>query len=626
APLSIKIKHADVIHKLQVNQHVPIWSMFSAAIAQRFGNKRSDCNTLTPRGTPSPCQFNFQPLVSLHLKVRLPTYLKLTVTLDSSTQADFDELWHEALSVTAQSYQTGGVDQRNRCLELALINHHPSEAQPPPTIKSAVEEEITHFWKGLPTANLVGEDEWQYLDLKGAYVLGNPELCHRILVRSVYEELREHIDESFAKSKWVVTGTPGVGKTFFSAYYLWVAACEGRTVVWQPFQTQPGGRPTYLLTSDGVERVAYGSPELYTLLMANLHSCAPPGLSSSHILKQSRSDSLFMPPWSYEELQHCKAILYQKLPTTLMDRLYDWYGGVPQYVLARASDEFTGNGGNEDAAVGTVVAILKKAIGKGSLTSIIKAQEAEHLDGEYSHRVLHLCRHPSGSLSQSHLAWASLLAENEVVKRFSQEILNDMKYYLRFSNDNHQSNIRGLIFESYAHVMLRNGGRFQARRLCGSNVTSSQNGEVAFSPAEVQFFEAYEEIKLVKNVLWRPASKNLASIDSLRGPADFFQISVQFDRKLKEQRDQIDTQRNEIISLRKANVSHLDAQPQWTRVVNELEQIKLALTDVFGLLRKPESAAPAELLKKDITYKCQPYHAKDGKLFKGQLGNVQEVE
>ncbi|KNE94666.1 hypothetical protein PSTG_12028 [Puccinia striiformis f. sp. tritici PST-78] len=478
APLSIKIKHADVIHKLQVNQHVPIWSTFLAAIAQRFG---------MPEEQPIGLQY-LDPEGD-------------TITI--STQADFDELWHEALSVTAQSYQTGGVDQRNRCLELALINHHPSEAQPPPTIKSAVEEEITHFWKGLPTANLVGEDEWQYLDLKGAYVLGNPELGHRILVRSVYKELRKHIDESFAKSKWVVTGTPGVGKTFFSAYYLWVAACEGKTVVWQPFQTQPGGQPTYLLTSDGVERVAYGSPELVNALQKSetvyivdgqppllcpartLLVTSPQYLNYKDILKQSRSDSLFMPPWSYEELQHCKAILYQKLPTTLMDRLYDWYGGVPQYVLARASDEFTGNGGNEDAAVGTVVAILKKAIGKGSLTSIIKAQEAEHLDGEYSHHVLHLCRHPSRSLSQSHLAWASLLVENEVVKRFSQEILNDMKYYLRCSKDDHQSNIRGLIFESYAHVMLRNGGRFQARRLCGSNVTSSQNVQVAFSSAEV---------------------------------------------------------------------------------------------------------------------------------------------
>ncbi|KAI7941647.1 hypothetical protein MJO29_013721, partial [Puccinia striiformis f. sp. tritici] len=83
-------------------------------------------------------------------------------------------------------------------------------------------------------------------------------------------------------------------------------------------------------------------------------------------------------------------------------------------------------------------------------------------------------------------------------------------------------------------------------------------------------------------------------------PTDLTIHFNKFDRKLKEQRDQIDTQRNEIISLRKANASHLDAQPQWTRVVNELEQIKLALTDVFGLLRKPESAAPAELLKKDI--------------------------
>ncbi|KAI7959601.1 hypothetical protein MJO28_003392 [Puccinia striiformis f. sp. tritici] len=90
-----------------------------------------------------------------------------------------------------------------------------------------------------------------------------------------------------------------------------------------------------------------------------------------------------------------------------------------------------------------------------------------------------------------------------------------MKYYLRFSKDDYQSNIRGLIFESYAHVMLRDGGRFQARRLCGSNVASGQNVEVAFCPAKVRFFQAYEEIKLVKNVLWRLLSKNLPSIDSL---------------------------------------------------------------------------------------------------------------
>ncbi|KAI9623056.1 hypothetical protein KEM48_009675 [Puccinia striiformis f. sp. tritici PST-130] len=110
-----------------------------------------------------------------------------------------------------------------------------------------------------------------------------------------------------------------------------------------------------------------------------------------------------------------------------------------------------------------------------------------------------------------------------------------MKYYLRFSKDDYQSNIRGLIFESYAHVMLRDGGRFQARRLCGSNVASGQNVEVAFCPAKVRFFQAYEEIKLVKNVLWRLLSKNLPSIDSLCGPANFFQVTVSQTHPIKHQ-------------------------------------------------------------------------------------------
>ncbi|KAH9461838.1 hypothetical protein MJO29_003449 [Puccinia striiformis f. sp. tritici] len=110
APLSIKIKHATVIHKLQVNQHVPIWSTFSAAIAQRFG---------MPEEQPIGLQY-LDPEGD-------------TITI--STQADCDELWHKVLSVTAISSQTGGVDQRNRCLELALINHHLSGAQPPRTNK-----------------------------------------------------------------------------------------------------------------------------------------------------------------------------------------------------------------------------------------------------------------------------------------------------------------------------------------------------------------------------------------------------------------------------------------------------------------------------------------------------------
>ncbi|POW22114.1 hypothetical protein PSHT_01700 [Puccinia striiformis] len=63
--------------------------------------------------------------------------------------------------------------------------------------------------------------------------------------------------------------------------------------------------------------------------------------------------------------------------------------------------------------------------------------------------------------------------------------------------------------------------------------------------------------------------------------------------KFKEQNKQINEQRNEIINLRQANTSFLNAQSQWNRVVDELEHIKVVLNEVLSLLRKPDYAASA---------------------------------
>ncbi|PLW32910.1 hypothetical protein PCANC_17104 [Puccinia coronata f. sp. avenae] len=582
-PLLIKIKYAAVTRIFQVNQPVPIWSNLSADIVERFG---------IPKEQPIGLQY-LDPEGD-------------TITI--SSQAECDTLWYQILPVAAIPSQTGGKTLR---FELALIDRQSSQAQPPRTIKSNVNEHIERFWKDLPAAELVGEGEGQYLDLKKSYVLGDPKLGHRLLVRPVYKELGERFDRNSIISQRVVTGTPGVGKTFFSAYYLWVAACRKKTVVWEPFQKRQAAQSTYLMTSDGVERVAFGSPQLEEALQNSetvyIVDGQPPVLcpawtllvTSPHyenykdLLKQPQSEILYMPPWSYQELQHCKAVLYadeENLPTTLMDELFDWFGGVPRYVLAFASTHFKSSGGDKHAVVKGLVDIVKEAIGKGSLTDIIKAHVARRREGEYSHRVLHLCRHPSGSLHQIHLAWASPLVEREVVERFSQEILNDMKHFLRYSDDDSQSNLRGLIFEFYAHIMLRDGGSFQARRLCEGDRTSGENDEVAFPPAKVQMFRTYEEVNLGNDVLWRSLSKNLPSIDSLRGPANFFQVTVSQTHPIKHQ------------GLSKA-----------------LEKV----ADKFKSPPRLYFVVPSDVY---WTYKCQPYHTKDGKLFKGQLGDVVKVE
>ncbi|POW01362.1 hypothetical protein PSHT_12574 [Puccinia striiformis] len=77
------------------------------------------------------------------------------------------------------------------------------------------------------------------------------------------------------------------------------------------------------------------------------------------------------------------------------------------------------------------------------------------------------------------------------------------------------------------------------------------------------------------------------------------QLNTKFEKKIKEQNDQIEAQRDEIIHLKKTNASHFDNQSRWNKIVDELEHIKVALNEGFGLLRKPESTVHPGSLKKN---------------------------
>ncbi|OAV92095.1 hypothetical protein PTTG_09723, partial [Puccinia triticina 1-1 BBBD Race 1] len=304
-------------------------------------------------------------------------------------------------------------------------------------VKLKVEEDIVRFWKALPEATLVSHGEMQYLELKDSFVLGNQKLGRRFLVRSIYRELCDHSERQSWQQKWVVTGTPGIGKTIFSAYYLWIAARKKKTVVWQPFQSQKEASKTYLMTSGGVQRVALDSNELVDAL-ANSETIyivdgrAPITCNAWTLLVTSPQDDnykdllkeqafmLYMAPWSYEELLNCKAHLYsdeKALPTTLMERLFEWHGGVPKYVLASASSLFKSLGGKEDDVWDVLVAELTRTIKKHKVSDILSAHQDRTRAGEYSHRVLHIWNHPGGNPSLFRVAWASRRVESAVLLR-----------------------------------------------------------------------------------------------------------------------------------------------------------------------------------------------------------------
>ncbi|POV96781.1 hypothetical protein PSHT_14945 [Puccinia striiformis] len=349
-------------------------------------------------------------------------------------------------------------------------------------VKPNVGEPIVRFWMNLPEAILVGEGEGKYLELR-------IRMCSEIDGLASASSCDQFTKSSVNILSATVTNPDGP---------------------LPPFSSSPSDPDTYLMTSGGVESLIDGSLECrkaranpktvyivdgraprecegWTLLVTS-----PQEVHYKHMIQAPASALLYMAPWSYGELQRCKAILCpdeEKLPTTLMNNLFDWYGGVPRYVIQKVSEEYA-NGtalGDEKAVFERLIAILTAAINKGSIRKIIQAHQDRNREGEHSHRVLHLCRHPNGNLNQFHVAWASLEVENAVVTKYEQEIRTEWKNFLQTSDELACGNLRGLLFEPYAQTVLQDGGKFKVRRLCEDH-PSDQNVEVTFREAKLKHF------------------------------------------------------------------------------------------------------------------------------------------
>jgi hypothetical protein len=146
-----------------------------------------------------------------------------------------------------------------------------------------------------------------------------------------------------------------------------------------------------------------------------------------------------------------------------------------------------------------------------------------------------------------------------------------------------------MLFEMHAQKVLQEGGSFQVRPLGKGDPQSGQNVTITFPVAERRTFKTYDEVDLRTNMFWKPCTPNLASIDSLRGPANFFQITVSNTHPIKHQ------------GLSKALelVNNSESNPRLYFVV------------------------PSNIYS---TYKRQPYHTKDGTIYKRNLGDVGKVE
>ena len=177
------------------------------------------------------------------------------------------------------------------------------------------------------------------------------ELFVRQTWEKMYDAIMGQIDSGIKSI--VVTGSPGVGKSEFSLYFMWRWSQSNR-----PFlhENVPGLIECYLPSGDVATHARTNSLRKDIPYFVDLKSLdlpfwtsfwdplftivfsSPNPLRFKEFLKKPKSVRLVMPPWSLEDILAAREAItaFQSLNETVVLEQFNLYGGIPRYVLEKA--------------------------------------------------------------------------------------------------------------------------------------------------------------------------------------------------------------------------------------------------------------------------------------------------
>jgi hypothetical protein len=167
----------------------------------------------------------------------------------------------------------------------------------------------------------------------GTTLLGSSKLPDRMYIRDDYVRLWSEIQGlvSSGLSRIVVSGNPGIGKSWFGLYiaYELLSRDQPPTVVWesrlsgtrtliregqvvegslQDFRTELGDTSAWYLVDESV----YPGP--WRLEATTLVFSSPKRDNYRLLLKAPASTIRYMPVWSWEDIEACHTLLYANDP------------------------------------------------------------------------------------------------------------------------------------------------------------------------------------------------------------------------------------------------------------------------------------------------------------------------
>ena len=348
-----------------------------------------------------------------------------------------------------------------------------------------------------------------------------------IYVRDVYKCL--HQVTSKAPRDVIVIGNPGIGKSYFAVYKLYLAVRSSKNVVYHRqnttwcFKPKEGCAFLYQneLSNNSVKTELLHDPS--TLF---LYDCAtrepvkdqgsrearlvvvtsPDHLNYKEIEKRPQTRSYCMPVWSRDELVLCYKNAYdehQQKMCSEWEEKYRMFGGIPRYIF---SDP-------EQAKTQKVNLHLACA---SCTPNALMQRVTNHFYADGSHMLFKLeVPTDDPTLPNVKLDFASEYVENrvyEAMKKGKREMR--LSFLITALNTTLFAGISGRIFEEEAHKILRKGGWFNFK-----NLKTKKETQVNLSETKLRTFHNLSEVYLTKSEnYWQPLAKNFPAVDALTGP------------------------------------------------------------------------------------------------------------
>jgi len=408
-----------------------------------------------------------------------------------------------------------------------------------------------HTYEMLSQGEL--KDEFLVLPKKTPLLLGKI-VIQSLFIRESYKRITTLIVDAMTKKnikRFIVTGTPGIGKSIFLHYFLWLLITRktsindqvDRKVYFQSDSTSVlrFDKTETIYIPKGVAVSSLFQDENCILLVDMVEELEPAECKGTVIIFSSPNVSRYkqflnglcsmyiLNPWSLNEIKAVWSRSYQHLQWQEVERVFIKMGGIIRYVLEQ----------NEVADKRLNQGICKARNMFTDMAIAISSQVAGGINGHLIYRVVHYYS-PDNRDDNCILSFASPYCRKLCLQGLSQEGQDRVLAFLQYNQAPDAQGYRGYLSEPYVHINAAAFGFDLIRRLGNVKYADCKVRQYAVPDTYVQVFKGVsskietpfdnlKHIKLLKDVYYRPVTSNFESIDSFAIIGDdvfAFQVTV----------------------------------------------------------------------------------------------------